>query len=410
MCGMANGADIEKAYALIIGISEYKDPGIRRLNYTHADAEELFELLKDPNWLGLKEENIKVLLDEAATRFNIRNAFTNWLYNKADEDSIVFIFFAGHGHAEQDRTGIEKDNIVKYLLPYDTVVEDIYNSAISNREFHELLQTIRSKKLVIFMDSCYSGGVSVGADRDIAPMITDDPYKKLGEGEGRIVIAASLANQRSYEHQKIKHGVFTYNLLKALKGGADQDSDGYVKVLDAFKYLDEKVPKTAMELLGFAQKPIMRGTVTNDIVISINKKYFEKIEKEKTIQGNISKLLELRNQKTISGKEYARLSNIVKTDFEKLSDKDKKIASLMKDFLSDYFPVTAFLEDMKIIDPELFETPENERHEQERLRRQREEEEKIQREKEREKALKEEEERKSREKQLEQERRDTEAR
>jgi uncharacterized caspase-like protein len=299
---MTKGADIEKAYALIIGISEYKDSGIRRLNYTRADAEELFELLKDPNWVGLKEDNIKVLLDEAATRFNIRNAFTNWLYNKADEDSNVFIFFAGHGHAEQDRTGIEKDNIVKYLLPYDTVVEDIYNSAISNREFHELLQTIRSRKLVIFMDSCYSGGVSGGADRDIAPMITDDPYEKLGEGEGRIVIAASQANQRSYEQPKINHGVFTYNLLKALRGEADSDHDGCVKVFDVFKYLAKEVPKTAKELLGVTQKPIMRGIVTNDLVISINKKHFEK-----------------------------------------LSDKDKKIASLIDDFMSEYIPITTLL-------------------------------------------------------------------
>ena len=32
VCEMANGADIEKAYALIIGISEYKDPAPPRLS------------------------------------------------------------------------------------------------------------------------------------------------------------------------------------------------------------------------------------------------------------------------------------------------------------------------------------------------------------------------------------------
>lgn len=65
--GMSKGAEIEKAYALIIGISEYKDPGIRRLNYTHADAEGIFELLTDPKKLGLSEDNIRILLDKDAT-------------------------------------------------------------------------------------------------------------------------------------------------------------------------------------------------------------------------------------------------------------------------------------------------------------------------------------------------------
>ncbi len=39
---MVTGRDIDNAYALIIGISEYKDPEIPKLNYTHADAEGIF--------------------------------------------------------------------------------------------------------------------------------------------------------------------------------------------------------------------------------------------------------------------------------------------------------------------------------------------------------------------------------
>jgi hypothetical protein len=50
---MVKSADIEKACALIIGISEYQDPGIRRLNYTHDDADGIFNLLTNPKKLGL---------------------------------------------------------------------------------------------------------------------------------------------------------------------------------------------------------------------------------------------------------------------------------------------------------------------------------------------------------------------
>jgi ribosomal protein L40E len=139
---MTKGADIEKAYALIIGISEYKYPGIRRLNYTHAD-----------------------------------------------EDSVVFIFIAGHGGIEEVPPGIEKDNLAKYLLPFDSVLDNLYASALSNRDFNDLLLRIRSKKLVIFMDACYSGGVSERT-RDVK--ITDDPDKKLGEGQDLGIIESEL--------------------------------------------------------------------------------------------------------------------------------------------------------------------------------------------------------------------------
>lgn len=118
---MAKSSDLENAYALIIGISDYKDPRIPKLNYTHADAEGIFKLLTDPKRLGLSKDRIKLLLDEDATRFNIKNAINTWLFKNADKDSVVFIFFAGHGGLEEDHLGIEKDSFAKYLLPYDTV-------------------------------------------------------------------------------------------------------------------------------------------------------------------------------------------------------------------------------------------------------------------------------------------------
>ncbi len=94
---MSKGADIEQAYTLIIGISEYQDPGIGRLNYTHADAEGIYKLLTDQKKLGLSKDKIKILLDKDATRFNISDAISNWLYKNADEDSVVFIFLQDMG-------------------------------------------------------------------------------------------------------------------------------------------------------------------------------------------------------------------------------------------------------------------------------------------------------------------------
>lgn len=389
---MAKSSDLENAYALIIGISNYKDTRIPKLNYTRADAEGIFKFLIDQKRVGLKQDRIKVLLDADATLFNIKNAISDWLFKNADKNSVVFIYFAGHGGVEEDRLGIEKDKLAKYMLPFDSVFDNLFASALSNRDFNELLLSIKSKKLVIFMDSCYSGGVSERKARDVK--ITEDPYNKLAEGEGRLVIAASQPDQRSYEDAKLGHGVFTYNLLEALSGKADWDGDGYVTVFDIYKYLQDAVPKTAMQLAGGEQEPVLRGDIKKDFVVSVNRERFEEIEKESMREKKLSKLRDFYNMGKFSGKQYERLRVIVKTDIEKLKDKDRTVAKLTDDLLSEEISIATFLEDLRDIEPKLFEIPKKEKEieEQESLRR---EEEKR---REREKKEKEEREKKEQEK------------
>ncbi|PWB50730.1 MAG: hypothetical protein C3F06_11735 [Candidatus Methanoperedenaceae archaeon] len=335
---MVNSSPFENAYALIVGISKYKDPNISELRFTRADAEGIFQLFTDPNIAGIKPDKIKILLDEEATRFNIKNAISSWLFKNTDEESIVIIYFAGHGGVEEDRLGIEKDKLSKYLIPYDAVLEDLFSSAISNRDFNELLLSIKSKKLVIFMDTCYSGGVSEQKSRDVK--ITEDPYEKLGEGEGRIVIAASQPDQRSFEDSRIGHGVFTYDLLEALSGKADRDNDGYVTVLDAFRYLQEEVPKDAMRLAGGKQEPLMRGDITRDIVLSVNRD-----------RRKLTILKKLYYDGKISGIMYERLRTIARTG-QIQKEEDKDLEKLFNDFYSGHFSEETFLEGLNDYEPE----------------------------------------------------------
>ncbi len=362
---MTNNSDLENAYALIIGISKYRDPRIPELRFTRADAEGIYKLLTDPEKVGLNPDNIKLLLDNDATSFNIKNAISNWLFKNADPDSVVFIYYAGHGGVEEDRLGIEKDKYAKYLLPYDTSFDDLYSSAISNRDFNELLLTIRSTKLVIFMDSCYSGGVSERKARDLK--ITEDPYQKIGEGEGRIVIAASKPDQRSFEDSRLGHGIFTYNLIEALSGKADQNKVGYVTVIDAYKYLEKTVPDLARKLAGGEQNPVMRGDITKDFAISVNRERRGEIEKEREIEIKLTKLREFYCAGNFSGKLYEKLRLVTKTDLEHLQQKERDIAKLINDLCSGDILIDTFLEDLEHIEPDLFVGREKEIEEQEKL-------------------------------------------
>ena len=345
------GKSLENAYALVIGISKYLDKRISELKYTHADADAFAKLMTDPKRIGLKKENVRILLDENATLSNIKESIVNWLIKKADENSTVYIFFAGHGGAETDYLRKEKDNLAKYLLPYDTKFDTLFSSALSTIDFDNFLHMIRSKKLIIFLDACHSGGMA--SSRDVKAI--EDPYKRLAEGEGTVVISASKHDQLSYEDANIGHGVFTYHLINALSGKADDDKNGYVTLFEVYKYLQNHVPASAMEVASAIQEPVLSGgNIGKDFSISINPELIE-MNKIKTIkEEKIRKLLYYYTKGEFSGKLYERLKNIVKADREKLPEKDTHIAMLTDNFLNGEISINTLFEDLGYIEPELF--------------------------------------------------------
>lgn len=346
--------DEKNAYALIVGIATYKDYRVPKLNCTTHDAQAIFDLLVNPDMAGFKKENAKIFLDEEATLFNIKDAISDWLYKNAKEDSIVFVFFAGHGGVEEDRFGIEKDNLAKYLLPYDTDFDNFYASALSNSDFNKLLLSIKSKRLVVFMDSCYSGGVTEKKARDVK--IVEDPYKKMAEGEGRLVIAASQPDQRSFEDENLGYGIFTYHLIEALKGAADSDNDGYVKAMEVYKYLSETVPETALRCAGGIQEPILRGDFKTDFVLTVNRKRIEEIKNKKIKNKKLKRLSDWYHDGKLGPEEYELTRKLIESSFEELSEYDKKVLKSLNDLLSDKISILTFQHDVGLT-KELEEPP-----------------------------------------------------
>jgi uncharacterized caspase-like protein len=335
------------AYALIVGISTYRDSKIPKLNCTTQDAQAIFDLLVNPDMAGFKKENVKFFLDEAATLFNIKDAISNWLYKNAKEDSMVFIFFAGHGGVEEDRLGIEKDNLAKYLLPYDADFDNFFASALSNSDFNRLLLSIKSKRLVVFMDSCYSGGVSEKKARDVK--IVEDPYEKMAEGEGRLVIAASQPDQRSFEDKNLSHGIFTHHLIDALKGAADLDNDGFVTAMEVYTHLSKTVPETARRLAGGVQEPILRGDLKTDFVLTVSRKRLEEIKHEDITKKNLKRLFDWYHDGKLDAELYELARRLIGSSSEDLSEDDKKVLKSLNDLLSNKISILTFQDDVRII-------------------------------------------------------------
>ena len=96
------------SWALVIGINAYEKAS--RLNYAVADARAVAEQLVR---LGFPRQNIRVLLDGAATRAGIERVLYREFAKMGREDRLL-VYFAGHGETVEFRGGEEG-----FILPVD---------------------------------------------------------------------------------------------------------------------------------------------------------------------------------------------------------------------------------------------------------------------------------------------------
>jgi uncharacterized caspase-like protein len=254
------------AYAVIVGIGRYRDAQVRRLNYACDDATALREVLVDPDFGAFPEENVKLLLNADASLRSIKGAIGKWLFQNAGPQATAVVFFAGHGGLEADKEGHEKDGLAKYLLPWDAEPEDLFSTGLSDSEFRRLLNAIKAQSVVVFLDACYAAGVTARGARNVA--VVSNPFARLSEGQGRLVIASAQPNQQSWEDDSLGHGIFTHHLLEALRGEADRNADGCVSAYEVFAHLQQRVPESARRLSNSVQQPMLCGEESRSIILT----------------------------------------------------------------------------------------------------------------------------------------------
>lgn len=229
-----------RKYALIIGISKYKNTaqGIRNLDYADADASSLYEFLQQPEGGGFRREDMLLLLNEEATIARIRQALTTFI-TRASTDDLLLVFFAGHGAPDP----IIPQNL--YVIAHDTSVTEMSETALAMPDLRRYVeQNVKSRRVVLLMDTCHSAGLSSVLTRDLSNNLSNLYLEKLlYQEEGRAIMTSSDVNEPSRESQKWGngHGVFTYYLLQGLRGTADANEDRLVSVGELFRYVRQKV-------------------------------------------------------------------------------------------------------------------------------------------------------------------------
>ena len=259
----AAAAGIEDAYALVIGVSAYQR--VRTLP-TVQDAQDVAAMLSDPARCGFPVANVRVLIEEAATRAAIVDALDE-LADRARPSSTVLVYFSGHGGAAPYARAGERDGAGCYLIPVDgrwSGPAELEATTLSGAELSRRLGAVAADRVTVILDCCHAAGLAEPRDIEAAPLgeLTREALLPLASGRGRAVLAASSADGFAYVRPGQRNGVFTRHLLAGLGGGASRGG-GVVRICDLFEYVQERV---VAEQPG--QRPVFKAELEENYPIA----------------------------------------------------------------------------------------------------------------------------------------------
>lgn len=243
-----------QGHALLIGVGDYKHYKKLAVPHTIRDVHAIEKVLLNPKKCGYPSDQVQLLAKDKATKDNIEQAFIN-LAQRTTADSTVFIFLASHGFFGT--------NDKWYFKPHDVVLEGEYvrpETGISESRFTELLHDIPAERLIIFMNTCFSGnfvtepGNLRGSVEAAEPSATARPTQDglnamLGSGKGRIIITAAGDTEKSYFDRFETNSLtfFGKAIVEGLSGKGARNNGGFISAFDLYSQIYLSVTDTMEE-------------------------------------------------------------------------------------------------------------------------------------------------------------------
>ena len=224
-----------KIYALVVGIAKYQH--MPALNYSDDDAYRIYAHLKSPEGGALRDNQIRILIDEDATRKNILNALRN-LFAKADKNDVVMLYYSGHG-------------LEGTFIPIDY---DGYKNTISHDEITEIFDQSEAKHKICFADACHAG--SLMATKGSYSTALLNFYEELDRVQGGTAfLLSSKSKEYSLEDKGLRQGIFSHFLIRGLKGEADTDGNLTITIRELYDYVYRNVRGYTAQV----QTPLLAG-------------------------------------------------------------------------------------------------------------------------------------------------------
>lgn len=233
-------------FALIVGVASYNH--MQSLKYTDDDAYQLYAFLKSPEGGAIPDDNIKILIDDAATNKSISQEINN-IVSKADNNDVVMLYLSGHG-------------LDGAFVPSDF---DGKKGHMAYGQILDLLNSSDAKHKLFITDACHSGSMIASARTpwNVAVEKFYSAYNTINGGTA--IMMSSKKEEVSLEYGGLRQGIFSHFLIKGLKGNADKNSDKLITVTELYDYVSTNVKSYTMN----AQNPEIMGDFDKNMPVGL---------------------------------------------------------------------------------------------------------------------------------------------
>ena len=211
--GAASGVNI-RHWAIVIGVDAYPSP-FQSLKYAADDAKAVAQVFQDAG------VNVTLMTPDSLiqpTKANVIEQLQR--HAQLEAVDLLTVYLSGHGE-DVDGTG--------YFLPMD-VADPLMDSGLSLEDLFAILNRANAKHRFVIVDACR-----------VAPKEHFVASLSRYSEESNIIFTACDSNQWAPEVPRLKHGLFTYFLLKGLNGDYQDRGaagpDGTVTVLGLLDYV-----------------------------------------------------------------------------------------------------------------------------------------------------------------------------
>ena len=232
------------AVAIAIGVGAFRDPAMPTMKLAAHDAEVMSGYFTSV--MGIPPQKVKVVLDGKGLKDDWIEVFEQWLPKQGGLQTTAYVYIAGRAIVDHETGAVS-------LLPHDATVSGSAR-AFSLTRLQRALANAPVKQAVVMLDL----SLEPSSGSDPARMAQPQWIWQASNGDqDRVMLMVGNATvQEAQAYQPGQHGLFTYFLLKGLRGAADLDKNGSVLTGELCAYVQREVMAVGRSTSGDTQQPL----------------------------------------------------------------------------------------------------------------------------------------------------------
>jgi WD40 repeat protein/uncharacterized caspase-like protein len=262
---VSSTTELSKLWILLVGVNQYQDPTIPSLQYSALDCQGLGEALKQATE-AFPAKDVRIHHDFANQRPKLQVIRNSWqeIVSAAKPQDTVLFYFSGHGFYDPSSQQV-------VLCLSDTHKDKLLETGFGLKELLHWLGNCAASQQLVWLDACHSGGMTLrgnmGKDTRTSlsnptPELVKVLRQKASKSQGFYALLSCDRTQQSWEFPELGHGVFTYYLMRGLRGEA-ADAQGIIEADALYQYVYHQtlryIDKTNQQIRLINQQKSGRG-------------------------------------------------------------------------------------------------------------------------------------------------------